>query len=565
MPINNITQTVSTIPAPPHRGVDVQTQFVIKQEDFQDHLQGTTVDELNTLKTQMNTMAGEMNTTASQVNTNANTTTTKANEASASATSASASASTATTQAGIATTQAGIATTQAGIATTKANEASASASTATTKANEASASATTQAGIATTKANEASASASTATTKANEASASASTATTQAGIATTKANEASASASTATTKANEASASATSASASASTATTQAGIATTFAQQAQASATSVDVNNIVHRTNNETIAGVKTFSSTISGSINGNAATTTKLATARTINGVSFDGTANIVAPTNLDITAGTTAGPIVTSSTGTNATLPTASASASGVVTTGDQTWGGVKTFSSNIVGNITGNSGTATNANNLGGKAPSYYQQALGFTPIQQGGGAGQGTNKIFIGWQGPYLRCQVDATDFGTSFPMNINGNSGTATNLATARTINGVAFDGSANITVGDPTAVKLTAFTGTNVNVGTNGYQKLPNGLITQWGTYSGTLSHGALYTATFPIAFPNACLKVIGQYGNTAVDTVTGGGLVKITQKLTNSFTFQWGWFAGGSAQVDVDYIAIGY
>ena len=106
MPINNITQTISTIPEAGHRGVDVQTIFVTKQEDFQDHLQGTTVTELNTLKTQMNTMAGEMNTTASQVNTNANTATTKANEASASATSASASANTATTQAGIATTKA---------------------------------------------------------------------------------------------------------------------------------------------------------------------------------------------------------------------------------------------------------------------------------------------------------------------------------------------------------------------------------------------------------------------------------------------------------------------------
>ena len=338
MPINSITQTVSTIPAPPHRGVDVQTQFVIKQEDFQDHLQGTTITELNTLKDQLNSRIGEINSTVTTMNGYADTATTKAGEASTSATSASTSASTATTKASQASTSASTATTKASEASASATSASTSASTATTKANEASTSAstaTTQAGIATTKANEASTSASTATTqagiattKANEASTSASTATTQAGIATTKANEASTSASTATTSRNQ---------------------AETFAQQAQASATSVDANNIVHRTNNETIAGVKTFSS---------------------------------------------------------------------------------------NIVGNITGNSGTATNANNLGGNAPSYYQQALGFTPIQQGGGAGQGTNKIYIGWQGPYLRCQVDATDFGTSFPMNINGNAGTASAFTTA---------------------------------------------------------------------------------------------------------------------------------
>lgn len=58
----------------------------------------------------------------------------------------------------------------------------------------------------------------------------------------------------------------------------------------------------------QTIAGVKTFSSTIGGSIDGNAATATKLATARTINGVSFDGSGNITIPasTAAALTAGT-------------------------------------------------------------------------------------------------------------------------------------------------------------------------------------------------------------------------------------------------------------------
>lgn len=58
----------------------------------------------------------------------------------------------------------------------------------------------------------------------------------------------------------------------------------------------------------------------------------TKLTTARTINGVAFDGSANI---TVSDSTA---------------------------VKLTGNQTIAGTKTFSSNIVGNVTGNAGTAT-----------------------------------------------------------------------------------------------------------------------------------------------------------------------------------------------------------
>ena len=124
--------------------------------------------------------------------------------------------------------------------------------------------------------------------------------------------------------------------------------------------TQTALNTKVDITGDQTIAGVKTFSSTVVGNITGNSGTATKLQTARTINGVAFDGTANIVVS---DTTA---------------------------VNLTGNQTIAGVKTFSSNIVGNITGNAATATK---------------------------------------------------------------------LATARTINGVAFDGTSNITVSDST--KLT--------------------------------------------------------------------------------------------------------
>jgi hypothetical protein len=49
----------------------------------------------------------------------------------------------------------------------------------------------------------------------------------------------------------------------------------------------------------QTVTGSKTFSNTIVGSINGNAATATKLATPVTINGTSFDGSANISISTN--------------------------------------------------------------------------------------------------------------------------------------------------------------------------------------------------------------------------------------------------------------------------
>lgn len=106
--------------------------------------------------------------------------------------------------------------------------------------------------------------------------------------------------------------------------------------------------------------------------ITGNAGTATTLQTARTINGVAFNGSANITI-------ADATKAPL----TGTGAS----------------GTWGI----------SISGNAGTATNVayTGLTGTVPTWNQ---------------------------------------------NTSGNAATATKLATARTINGVAFDGTANITV-----------------------------------------------------------------------------------------------------------------
>ncbi|HAW2903823.1 TPA: hypothetical protein JLR29_003391 [Escherichia coli] len=154
----------------------------------------------------------------------------------------------------------------------------------------------------------------------------------------------------------------------------------------------------------------------INGSLNGNAATATKLQTARTIGGVSFDGSANIDLP---------------------------------GVNKTGNQS--------------TTGNAATATKlqtARTIGGV--SFDGSANIDLP-----GVNKAGNQSTTGNAATATKLQTARTIGGVSFDGSANidlpgvnkagnqsttGNAATATKLQTARTINGVRFDGSANITL-----------------------------------------------------------------------------------------------------------------
>lgn len=72
----------------------------------------------------------------------------------------------------------------------------------------------------------------------------------------------------------------------------------------------------------------------------------------------------------------------------------------------------------------------GKITDLTSLRGLYKGYfdtvYQATLGFPPVQQGGGAGMGTNKLFIGWGPNGAMFQVDNTSFGNTWPISINGN-------------------------------------------------------------------------------------------------------------------------------------------
>ncbi|MFC4593745.1 hypothetical protein [Sphingobium tyrosinilyticum] len=61
----------------------------------------------------------------------------------------------------------------------------------------------------------------------------------------------------------------------------------------------------------------------------------------------------------------------------------------------------------------------GSGLDADLLDGQDSAYFTNIaarLGFTPVRQGGGTGQLTNVVYIGWSGSRVKVQVDASDMG-----------------------------------------------------------------------------------------------------------------------------------------------------
>ncbi|WP_315384787.1 hypothetical protein [Microvirgula aerodenitrificans] len=77
----------------------------------------------------------------------------------------------------------------------------------------------------------------------------------------------------------------------------------------------------------------------------------------------------------------------------------------------------------------------------------------------------------------------------------------------------------------------------------------NGYQKLPGGLILQWGTIDAS-ANNALTSLTFPIAFPFACRAFSGTVGHTVGIAVSYQNMaatgVQLCQPFTASRTVLW-------------------
>lgn len=140
--------------------------------------------------------------------------------------------------------------------------------------------------------------------------------------------------------------------------------------------------------------------------------------------------------------------------------------------------------------------------------------------------------------------------------------------TALNTSTARTItagtgitvtNGTGVSGNPTITNSGVTsvdsstgAITLSALAAFGKSLGTDGYQKLPGGLMIQWG-YQSTNS------TSIAVSFPTAFSSVYAVVGGTESGNSSSGGYFRASGLSTSGFTW-----APGSAAAKGWWLAIG-
>lgn len=251
--------------------------------------------------------------------------------------------------------------------------------------------------------------------------------------------------------------------------------------------------------------------------ITGNAATATALQTARTINGVSFDGSANI-AVTSLPVTS------------------RASDYSADSATLNGVDTWG-------------SGGVNIPYSASKIWTFGVSSWPTQLGFDAY-----SGQMSIRTRVSANGAWTAWKPVYTSDNPQ--PSVTGNAATATALQTARTINGVSFNGTANITVADATKLPLTGgtVTGTIVNNGAR-YAIDQNGEI--GGSYV-SWNNDRMYTVQVSCSNNGAAYGGIrwtkwGERHLGAIDCFAGGTNSSVPRidfhvgNTANAFVFQQG------------------
>ncbi len=278
-------------------------------------------------------------------------------------------------------------------------------------------------------------------------------------------------------------------------------------------------------TGNAATATYATTAGSLSGTIpiwnqstTGNAATATKLAATKNINGVAFDGSADITITAIAD--AGTLSGTTL------NSKILNSSLTSIGTLTS--------LTVTNPISGSVTGNAATATyatSAGSLSGTIPTWNQSTTGnaaTATYATSAGSLSGTIPI---WN------------------QSTTGNAATATKLAATKNINGVAFDGSADISltaIADAGTLSGTTLNSTILNSSLTSVGTITTGI---WSATTIDIAHGGTNTNETPTA--GAIV-----YGNGTAYAMTAAGTSG--QYLQSAGTGTPTWSQPGPASIQV-------
>jgi hypothetical protein len=104
----------------------------------------------------------------------------------------------------------------------------------------------------------------------------------------------------------------------------------------------------------------------------------------------------------------------------------------------------------------------------------------------------------------------------------------------------------------------------TQFAGTSQSLTTDGFQKLPGGLIIQWGR-SGSIGHDTYTTLNFPQTFPNAVLAAYSSITNSVDDN--DDVFSRVMSTTTSQISIRSEGTSGGdeNGTRNLQYLAIGY